>query len=207
MQLRVVGAGVGRTGTRSLKLALEQLLGGPCYHMVDVFAHPEHVPHWHEAARGRMPDWSALLAGHRAAVDWPASAFYAELADAFPDALVLLSLRDPEAWWRSAQATILPAIDSAGDGEWGRMVRELLATRFTPDYLDRDAAIAAFEAHNAGVRERIPSDRLLEWRAGDGWKPICEALDLPVPDQPFPHTNTSEQWAAARAATQAERSE
>jgi hypothetical protein len=199
MELRVVGAGVGRTGTKSLKLALEQLLGGPCYHMVDVFPNPEHVPHWHAAARGNPPDWRALLADYRAAVDWPASAFYVELADAFPDALVLLSLREPEAWFRSAEKTIFPTIDGAGDGPWAQMVRDLLAARFTPDFLDRDAAIAAFEAHNAKVRERIPAERLLEWRAGDGWEPICAALGLPVPELPFPHTNTSEEWAAARS--------
>jgi len=204
MQLRVVGAGVGRTGTKSLKLALEHLLGAPCYHMVDVLARPEHVPLWHAATRGEATDWPGLFAGFRAAVDWPASGFYRELAEAFPDAVVLLSVRDPEAWWQSAQNTILPAIDSAGDGEWARMVRALLATRFTPDYLDRDAAIAAFEAHNAAVRASIPNDRLLEWRAGDGWKPICEALGLPVPEQPFPHTNTSQEWAAARAETKAD---
>lgn len=201
MSLRVIGAGVGRTGTKSLKLALEQLLDAPCYHMVEVFTHPEHVALWHDAARDRPVDWSALLSGFGAAVDWPASAFYPELAEAFPDALVVLSVREPDAWWESARNTILPAIEGAGDGEWARMVRDMLASRFTPDYLDRDAAVAAFEAHNAAVRRLVPRERLLEWRAGDGWKPLCEALDLPIPDQPFPRINTREEWAAMREAS------
>lgn len=197
MTLRVVGAGVGRTGTKSLKQALEQLLEGPCYHMVEVFPHPEHVPLWHDAARGEPPRWAALLAGYRAAVDWPASAFYEELARAYPDAIVLLSLRDPDSWWRSAERTIFPAMDAHLESPWGEMVREMMARRFTPDYRSREAAITAFEAHNAGVRTVIPGERLVEWRADEGWEPICAALDLPVPDRPFPHTNTSEEWAAS----------
>ena len=204
MTLRVVGAGLGRTGTHSLKIALERLLGAPCYHMVDAVAHPEHVPVWSAAARGDATDWLGLFAEHRAAVDWPASAFFAELADAFPKAIVLLSVRDAEAWWRSAENTIFPAIDAAGDGPWAQMVRGMLATRFTPNYRERDAAIAAFEAHNARVRASVPAGRLLEWRAEDGWAPICAALDLPVPDTPFPRTNTSEEWAAGRAAASAQ---
>src|SRR5690348_10458482 len=106
MSLRVIGAGCGRTGTMSLKLALERLLGAPCYHMVEVFAHPEHVPDWHAAALGNMPDWNALFAGYAAAVDWPASAFWPELSAAFPDALVVLSVRDAQSWWQSAHETI-----------------------------------------------------------------------------------------------------
>ena len=74
--LRVVGAGLGRTGTLSLKVALERLLGGACYHMAELFSHPEHVPLWHAAARGSMPDWHALFRGYRAAVDWPVASFW-----------------------------------------------------------------------------------------------------------------------------------
>src|SRR5262245_52291601 len=104
--MRLIGAGLGRTGTLSLKIALEKLLGGPCYHMMEVLAHPDHVALWTGAARGRMPDWHALFGGYRAVVDWPAASFYRELMQAFPDAVVLLSLRDAESWWRSAHATI-----------------------------------------------------------------------------------------------------
>lgn len=193
MALRVVGAGLGRTGTLSLKLALERLLGGPCYHMLEVFEHPAHVAQWHAAARGEPPDWRELLAGYRAAVDWPASAFWPELARAFPDALVLLSVRDADAWWRSAEKTIFPTIGRAA-GEWRAMIDALFAARFTPHVDDRAAATEAYERHNARVREEVPAHRLLEWRPGDGWEPLCAALELPVPDEPFPHANTTEEF-------------
>jgi hypothetical protein len=199
MGLRVVGAGLGRTGTLSLKLALERLLGAPCYHMAEVFAHPEHVAAWHAAARGRMPDWRELFAGYAAAVDWPVASFWPELADAFPDAPVLLSLRDPEAWWRSAHRTIFPASQSA-QGEWRAMIDELFAARFTRAIDDREACIAAFERHNAQVRTAVPRGRLLEWRAEDGWAPLCAALGVAVPEEPFPRVNTSEEFLASHAA-------
>jgi hypothetical protein len=200
MTLRVVGAGLGRTGTLSLKLALERLLGASCYHMVEVFAHPEHIAAWHAAARGRMPDWEKLLTGYAAAVDWPAASFWPELAEAFPDALVLLSVRDPESWWRSASTTIFPATSAAPHDAWLAMVRDVFAARFTSAIDDRPASIAAFERHNAEVRATVPAGRLLEWRAADGWAPLCAALELPVPDAPFPRVNTSEEFLARTAA-------
>lgn len=199
MQLRVVGAGIGRTGTHSLKLALERLLDLPCYHMMEVFEHPEHVPAWHQAVRGEPVDWPALLTGYGAAVDWPASAFWYELSEAFPDALILLSVReDPESWWRSASATIFnrfvrgsvpPEMES-----WKEMLSDLFRFRFTDRIQDKEAAIAAYEAHNDEVRRRADPGRLLEWRPADGWEPLCRALGLPVPDEPFPHSNTTEEF-------------
>jgi hypothetical protein len=199
MTLRVVGAGLGRTGTLSLKVALEKLLGAPCYHMVEVFAHPEHVGAWHAAARGDMPDWHQLLRGYAAAVDWPASAFWPEIGAAFPDAIVLLSTRDPDAWWKSASTTIFPATRQA-QGPWRAMVDAMFASRFTAALDDRDACIAAFERHNTDARRRIAPSRLLEWTASQGWEPLCKALGVPVPDEPFPRVNTSEEFAARAAA-------
>ena len=199
MTLRLVGAGVGRTGTYSLKLALETLLGAPCYHMMEVFAHPEDVPVWSDALHDRPVDWDGLLTGYAAAVDWPAAAFWRELSAACPDALVLLSTRDTaDAWWRSASATIFDVTrESPPAGEpWLEMVRELTARRFTPDVGDEAAAKAAYERHNAEVRAEVPGDRLVEWRPGDGWGPLCEALRLPVPDVDFPHVNTTAEFQA-----------
>src|SRR5581483_5643355 len=127
MTLRVVGAGVGRTGTHSLKLALEQLLGAPCYHMLEVFGHPEHVPSWAAAADGSLTDWDAIFTGYGAAVDWPAAAFWREISAAYPDALVLLSVRDPDSWWKSASNTIWEVSQRDTDDEfmngWLQMVR------------------------------------------------------------------------------------
>lgn len=195
MALRVVGAGLGRTGTMSLKLGLERLLGGPCYHMIEVFQHPEHVALWHQASLGRMPDWEALFEGYVAAVDWPVCSFWEEVGEAFPDAPVLLSVRDPESWWRSASNTIFPSSRRA-EGEWREMVEDLFANRFTREIDDKAKAIAAYEAHYAKVRREVPASRLLEWRATDGWGPLCDALGVPVPDEPFPHANTTAEFQA-----------
>jgi hypothetical protein len=201
MTLQVVGAGPGRTGTHSLKLALETLLGAPCYHMLEVFTHPEHVPQWDAAVHGQPVDWDGLFTGYAAAVDWPAAAFWRELADAYPDALVLLSMRDDaDTWWRSASATIfdrqMPRPPHPGIEAWRTMVHELMARRFTADVTDEHSAKAAYERHIADVRAGVPRERLLEWRPGDGWGPLCDALGVPVPDEPFPHTNTTAEFQA-----------
>jgi hypothetical protein len=197
MTLRVVGAGLGRTGTHSLKIALEQLLGAPCYHMLEVLEHPEHIALWQQAVdTGEVP-WDQLFEGYAAAVDWPVGSFYREVGDVYPDAVVLLSTRDADGWWRSAHATIFnfPSLeDPPGMQGWLQMVTDMMATRFTADIDDETAAKAAYERHNAEVRASVPRERLLEWQPGDGWKPICDALGVAVPDDPFPHVNTTAEF-------------
>ena len=199
MGLKVVGAGLGRTGTHSLKVALEQLLGGTCYHMVEVFPRPEHVPLWHAAILGEQPDWEEMLQGFTATVDWPAAAVWADLHRAFPDSVVLLSLRDdPAAWWRSFSQTILEVMQrgpAQPDDQWYAMSVDMLR-RFTPDYADEGAAIAAYEAHNQAVRESVEPGRLIEWRPKDGWGPLCRGLGISEPEEPFPHVNTTDDFRA-----------
>jgi len=197
MAIRMVGAGVGRTGTHTQKVVLEQLLGGTCHHMVEVFGHPDEAPVWHQAALGNMPDWPEFLSGYTAIVDWPGGAFYEEIAAAFPDAPVLLSVRDPDAWYHSASSTIFHAIDPsspAGDNEWLDMILALLQNRFCADLEDADAMKKAFVAHNEKVRDTIPKDRLIVWQPEDGWAPIANALGVPVPDGPVPVTNTMNEF-------------
>jgi Sulfotransferase domain len=203
VSLRVVGAGVGRTGTASLKLALEQLLDGRCYHMLEVLGKRDADVFWAAATRGEREDFDAALAGYVAAVDWPASAFWRELAADSPGALILLSLRDsPESWWTSYEATIVRVLkERVADADpllarHGQMVIDLFRARFTPGWDDRAQAIAAYERHNEDVRASADPGRLLEWRAGDGWEPICAALGLAVPDEPFPHENTTADFNA-----------
>jgi hypothetical protein len=197
MTLQIVGAGVGRTGTNSLQVALQQLLGGSCYHMVEVFGRPDHVPMWRAAVDGTMPDWDALFDGYVAEVDWPASAFWRELSEHYPDAPVLLSTRDSaEQWWHSADRTIFEVFKMENPPmppEWFDMVSTLFRTTFA-DPLDKDACMAAYERHNAEVRATIPADRLIDWKPQDGWAPICDALGVAVPDDPFPVTNTTPQF-------------
>jgi hypothetical protein len=199
MALRVVGAGLGRTGTNSLKLALEQLLGGRCYHMIEVFGRPDDVPQWHAAARGENPDWDAVFDGYVAAVDWPAAAFWRAIAERYPDAIILLSTRaDAETWWRSADNTIFSAFRREAPPDmdaWAAMVQDVFRSTFTTDVNDRAAAVAAYEAHNADVRATAGA-RLVEWQPGDGWEPLCAALGVPVPDAPFPHVNTTDEFRA-----------
>ena len=205
-KLRVVGAGLGRTGTHSLKIALERLLGSPCYHMVEVFKRPSDVATWTAAANGAHTDWHKLFDGYAAAVDWPAAAFWSQIAEAFPDAVILLSYRDAEGWWKSANKTIFegfrrrpqeaPTQGPAMNPAFVSMITALFGKTFTPSFLDEAAAKAAFERHNEEVRKRAPRARLVEWQAKDGWGPLCAALGLPVPDEPFPVTNTTEEFRA-----------
>ena len=193
MGLRVIGAGMARTGTNSLKIALEQLLNTPCYHMWELFEHLDHAPVWTAAARGKLPDWSELLQGYGAAVDFPAAAFWPELMEAFPESLILLSVRDTEAWWQSCNRTVFPTVQSLPTGVVKEMIDTLFETRFTTDVTEA-AAKAAYESFNEKVRQGVPPERLLEWRPEEGWDSICAALGVPVPDEPFPHLNTTEDF-------------
>lgn len=203
MSLRVVGAGLGRTGTASLKQALEFLLEGRCYHMSEAFQRPQDIPVWHAAVRGEPIDWSALLGDYSATVDWPACAFWRELSASNPDAPILLSTRDSaEKWWASMERTIVATMKMAVPpdeplvAEHRAMVLDLLDKRFTPEWRDPDTAKAAYERHNDAVRGSAPPERLLEWRPQDGWEPICDSLGLAVPDEPFPHENTTKDFRA-----------
>ena len=196
MSLRVVGAGVGRTGTHSLKIALEQLLGAPCHHMVEILGNPEQMPGWIDAIEGRPVDWAQLLDGYTTIVDWPGGSFWRELLAANPDALVLLSVRDSEDWYRSANNTIFQTFDHMPEEgrPWMEAMRKLFRDRFSDQLDNKHAMIAAFEKHNDEVRREAPPAQLLEWRPGDGWEPICERLSVPVPAEPFPVTNTTDEF-------------
>jgi Sulfotransferase domain len=200
--LRVIGAGLGRTGTHSLKQALEQLLDAPCYHMLEVFGRPDDIPVWQRALDDDPPDWHEFLADFGAAVDWPVAAFWSELSAAFPDAMVLLSTRDTAGWWTSASRTIFEVTQRATPPDdpvmvtQMAMVRTLFERRFTPGWRDEATAKAAYEEHNRTVRATVPAERLVEWHPGDGWAPICAALGVAVPREPFPHVNTTSEFRA-----------
>ncbi len=197
MALRVVGAGVGRTGTNSLKIALETLLGGPCHHMFEIMANPHQIPGWTDAIDGRDVDWHELLDGYVAQVDWPGASFWPELHAANPDALVILSMReDPDVWYESASNTIFQVFDKLPPEmmPWFNSVRGLMETRFCAELTDATAMKDAYVRHNDAVRAAVPAERLLEWTPSDGWEPLCERLDVPVPDEPFPVTNQTSVW-------------
>jgi hypothetical protein len=194
MGLQVLGAAWGRTGTLSVKLALERLGFGPCYHMIEVFrTHPEHAATWIEAARGARVDWDEIFTGYRAAVDWPACAFWPELTAALPDLRVLLVLRDAERWHESFEATIrggIPGREPDPDAVTDTMMHEVIFKRSFGGALEPPShLVARYEDHVAAVRSSIAPDRLLVWSLAEGWAPLCAFLGVPEPDEPFPHVN------------------
>lgn len=196
MALQVIGAGFGRTGTMSLKLALEQLGFGPCHHMVEVFR-TDSAEVWARAAAGEAMDWEAVFAGYRAACDWPSCDYWEEMAAAFPEAKIILTLRDPEAWFRSTQATIFGEANAAmlrDEGPKQRMVRGIFARHFGGRNNDREALLAGYHAHVARVRARAPAGRLLEYEVSQGWGPLCAFLGVPVPAGDFPSVNSTEEF-------------
>ncbi|MEZ5490812.1 MAG: sulfotransferase [Gammaproteobacteria bacterium] len=195
MALKVIGAGFGRTGTASIKIALETLLGAPCYHMSEVLGRHGHVDLWLDAAAGN-PDWDAIFDGYVATVDFPASNYWRELAQAYPEAKVLLSVRDAERWFQSTRETIFSStLQELSEGtRWGAMVKATIDDKLGCRMDDHDALITAFNAHNAAVREGIDPDRLLVYEASQGWAPLCEFLDCNQPDTEFPNVNSKEEF-------------
>lgn len=200
MTLRVIGAGLGRTGTYSLRLGINQLGFGPCFHMEDVARNlPAQLPLWQAALAGDA-DWNAIYDGFGSAVDWPTARFFRELNVAYPDAKFVLGHRDPRSWADSFGETIYKLVADRQDAPaqfqaWLDMCAETIRQSGIPMGAGRDGLAAAFSAHNAAVQEAIPHERLLLFHAGDGWEPLCAFLGVPVPDGPFPHTNNrSEFW-------------
>jgi hypothetical protein len=204
--MHVIGAGLPRTGTLSQKAALEMLGLGPCYHWVDVIADLNRVGEWDRALDGEAR-WDEIFTGFNSTVDWPGGHFFRELAAAYPEAKVLLSTRESGDWERSFRQTIwsmcfgeslvrlLASARAQVDPQWERylaLVDRMFwtgTTAFAPQHAEPADLIAAMERHDAAVREAVPAERLLVWGVGDGWGPLCEFLEVPVPDEPLPHLN------------------
>ncbi len=195
MSLSVIGAGFGRTGTMSLKKALETLGLSPCHHMEELFRNPWQLPFWERAAKGKKVDWSGVFQGYSASVDWPSAHYWKELAAFYPESKVVLSVRPPELWWESFSATIkmlLEVKDQIPD-EYPRAVIDMadgiIREQTFGGSLDKDAVLAAFQQRIDDVKRTIPPERLLIFEVTQGWQPLCQYLDVPVPDEPFPRTN------------------
>lgn len=203
MPLKIIGAGFGRTGTLSLKIALEQLGLGPCYHMVSVHEAPERAGAWIEAANGEPVDWDAVFEGFAATVDWPGCTFWRELAQHYPDAKVLLSLREANGWYKSTTNTIFKLMSLApteGGPGFDRspisMARRIVLQDTFDDRIDEpEYIIEVFERHNQAVRDAIDPSRLLVYAPGQGWEPLCKFFDVPVPSTDYPHANSTEAFA------------
>jgi hypothetical protein len=177
--------------------------------MLEVFGRPEHVPVWRDAAENEKVDWGFLLDGYGATSDFPACLFWRDILEANPDAVVVLSTRtDSKAWWESASQTIF-SMDEAHVppemADWFAMWRAVASARFTADWTNEEAARAAYERHNAEVRALVPSGQLVDWKPRDGWDPLCDALGAPVPEDPFPHLNTREDFPRINEDTNVEK--
>jgi len=208
----VVGAGYGRTGTSSLRDALEKLLGGKCYHMRDVFQHPEHVQFWertmtkHGGAKGVSDsEWKEFFGDYVACCDLPVSTFYEHLARIYPEAKIILTTRDADSWYRSCMDTIAPEFDTpfpknllfwlSGMSNFAGMCTDLTIQDFgTCDWSDAELMKKQFVARNERVKATIPADRLLVFEAKEGWEPLCKFLNLPIPDEPYPRVNDTKEF-------------
>lgn len=206
MALQIIGAGMGRTGTLSLKAALERLGFGPCYHMTRIFDHIEHGPMWQQFAAGARGDWDSLLGDFGAAVDWPASYFWRELAAFYPQARVILTVRDAGRWFDSIDNTLFRFMRSpvVPDDEAARrqiaMARDIVQQRtFGGRIDDRAHVIDVYERHNRTVQATLPADRLLSYDVAQGWAPLCAFLGVPVPDEPFPRINAQQELLDSHA--------
>lgn len=200
MALQVIGAGLGRTGTLSLMAALERLGLGPCYHMTRIFEHVDHGPMWQQFAARERADWDSLLGDFGSAVDWPASYFWRELAAFYPQAKVILTVRDAQRWLASINNTLFRFMRASvvPDDEPAQrqivMARDIIQRRTFGDRIDdHDHVIDVYERHNRAVQAALSADRLLVYDVAQGWAPLCEFLAAPVPDEPFPRVNAQQE--------------
>ena len=207
MTLRLLGAGFGRTGTSSTKLALEMLGWGPCHHMHEIRDHPEQLSYWNSATRGEPMDWDSVFKGYVSQIDWPGARYWRQLVSHFPEAKVLLTYRDPEEWYRSLSQTIIPSASI------GRLADPNLHTRAMAEMVyqtvhqqvfkgrieERDYAIGVYLDHIREVQAAMPANRILTYDVKDGWQPLCAFLGMPVPDHPFPHKNTKDEFLSRKS--------
>lgn len=205
MTIQVIGAGFGRTGTLSLKFALETLGFDKCYHMMEVVVNQDHINEWRRAARGESLDWQALYQGYQATVDWPSANYWRELQLEYPDAKVVLTLRDSDQWYTSVMNTIWKISSNAlAEGRRRRdeemIERAMMGSEVIWDGVfdgrmdDRDYVIECYERHNQEVIDTVSAEKLLVYRPGDGWEPLCRFLQKPVPDSGYPRVNSTEDF-------------
>jgi len=215
MTIEIIGAGFGRTGTHTLKLALQHLGFSKCYHMEELVMNPESLHYWEDARHGKQVNWDELFKGYRAAVDFPTNMFYTDLMQHYPDAKVILTMRDPESWYKSFGSTIIrqskPSLKQIVSTSFklpfnqklrqqlkifkyaGKFLDEMFGGRFDED---KEKMINIFNSRNDHIKNTIPPEKLLIYEVKDGWAPLCNFLGRPVPDKPFPHSNTTAEFQA-----------
>jgi len=195
MTLRVIGTGFGRTGTDSMREALNILGFGRCHHMHEVIADEHQKQMWRALAQGVTADWEKLFEGYHSCVDWPSAYYWRELIVAYPEAKVLLTHRSAESWWASFEKTILAGLRKSTDplSIGLALIRDKV---FSGQMGDKAHAMACYEANVKAVRETVPASRLLVHELGDGWAPLCAHLGVPVPAVAYPEGNSAEVFNA-----------
>ena len=212
MALKVIGAGFGRTGTKSLQCALEKLGFANCYHMEALFRNPSDVTHWENAYLEKETDWNSLFENYQSAVDFPSSMYYKELADFYPDSKIILTIRDPEKWYKSAYSTIF-SFDPGPKIKLKMLFSMLFSSKarnlfkviklndkslwgkyFEGKFEDKNYTIQKFKDHIEEVKNSIPKERLLIFQPSDGWNPLCKFLEVEIPSDPFPNSNKRENF-------------
>ena len=198
-EMKIFGAGFGRTGTMSLKIALEKLEMGPCYHMREVVSHPSHIKIWYDFSNGEHPDWDRLFNGFNSAVDFPVSLFYEELIKKFPNAKFILTLRDFDSWYKSTTNTIykVPTLLPEWFTQVVYPIRMFIKMQvnliwiglFNNKFSDRESTKRVYYEHIERVKNTIPKDKLLIYHINEGWGPLCEFLNVDIPHIPFPKVN------------------
>lgn len=202
--MKVIGSGFGRTGTASLKGALEYLGFGPCYHMFEIIAKPERGAEWTRAVNGEDVDWKQVFDGFDSTLDYPGCLFYEQLLETFPDAKVVHTVRDPERWYESTYNTIYQYAKDVPDDpkfrtddEFGKFVPTIKKLMwdgfFHGRFEDKDYTLQRFADHTENIKRTVPADKLLVYQVSDGWQPLCDFLGVDVPDEEFPHINESAQ--------------
>ncbi|MDQ3019929.1 MAG: sulfotransferase family protein [Bacteroidota bacterium] len=212
MSLKIIGTGLGRTGTHSLKLALEQLGFGKCYHMIELIQHPEGLKYFQQAEKDEHVNWEELFEGYHSAVDYPVARYYKQLIKYYPDAKIIHTIRDAESWYKSVTDTIFwvskpslwrilkVAVHLPFSSETRSRLPvfkfngKLIELEFGKDLKNKEEVIRRFNLHNEEVIKTIPKERLLVFNPKGGWDPLCNFLNVPVPENPFPKSNTKDEF-------------
>jgi hypothetical protein len=211
--MKMIGVGFGRTGTMSLKAALEELGAGPCFHMIDLIMGEEKerdLAHWVRIADGEPVDWHEVFEPWESTVDWPAASRWREIVAAFPEAPVLLNVRDFDGFYKSCENTILAIKEAAMAGDlpedanregpapelWEAIEKLIWQGDFQGNFKDKEATRKLYFERIETIRSEVPAERLVYWELGDGWGPLAEALGVDEPDTPFPHLHDTNEFRA-----------
>ena len=202
--LEIIGVGFGRTGTHSLGLALEKLGFGPCYNVYEYSKNPDHQSIWNLAFDKKKINWEQIFQTYKASVEWPGVTFFEELVKYYPKAKCILTNRDSESWYESAARTIFDGLEMSAHNpdqvkrERSGFLRQLILEKtFGSQYWDKEFAIRVYEQHNLRVQEVVPAERLLVFDIRDGWEPMCNFLEKPIPDESFPKSNQREEFKSS----------